>query len=198
MKVSLGAATIALPLPAWVICTYDQHGRANAMTASWTGVCCSVPPCLYFSARESRYTYECVSARRAFTVNIPSATQAAQTDFLGIASGRKVDKLARAGLTTVPGKHVDAPAIVEFPLTLECRLAQQLDLGSHTMFIGEILDVQCFEELLNADGKLDGAKIRAFTYCPADSTYYATGPALGGGYQLGRALLPESGADQSG
>jgi len=196
MKISLGAATIALPLPAWVICTYDQNGRANAMTAAWTGVCCSIPPCVYFSSRESRYTYECVTARRAFTVNIPSATQAAQTDFLGIVSGRKLDKLGQAGLTAVRGQHVDAPAIAEFPLTLECRLAQQSELGSHTMFIGEIVDVQCAEELLNADGKLDGAKLQAFTYCPADGTYYATGPALGSGYQLGRHLIPGDDAEK--
>jgi flavin reductase (DIM6/NTAB) family NADH-FMN oxidoreductase RutF len=188
LKKSLGANTIALPLPAWVICSYDEAGKPNAMTAAWTGICCSVPPCVYFAVRPSRYTYACVKARQAFTVNIPGVAQAEAVDYFGCVSGRKVDKLATAGLTASPGRHVDAPYIAEFPLVLECKVVQALELGTHVMFIGEIVDAGCDEELLGADGKPDAAKIKPIIYSTADSTYYAVAGAVGRAYALGKHL----------
>ena len=185
---SLGARTIALPLPAWVIAAYDEAGKPNAMTASWTGVCCSDPPCIYFSARESRYTYDCVKASGAFTVNIPGRAQAEITDYLGTVSGRELDKLQAAGLAVQPAEHVSAPCLVGFPLIIECRLINTIELGSHTMFIGEIADVKCDERMLGPDGKLDGAKVRPFIYSTGDSTYYAATAELGKGYKLGQSI----------
>lgn len=185
---SLGPHTIALPLPAWVIAAYDEAGKPNAMTASWTGVCCSDPPCIYFSARKSRYTYVCVKASGAFTVNIPGADQAEVTDYLGTVSGRKLDKLQLAGQEVRPAEHVNAPYLAGFPLIMECRLVNTVDLGSHTMFIGEIVDVKCHDSVLGVDGKPDGAKLRPFSYSTADSTYYAVGDKLGMGYKLGRRI----------
>jgi flavin reductase (DIM6/NTAB) family NADH-FMN oxidoreductase RutF len=182
---SLGASTIALPLPAWVITAYDAGGLATGMTASWTGVCCSKPPCVYFSARENRYTYECVTARRAFCVNIPGLEQADVTDYLGIASGRNTDKLAVAGQSAIASELVDAPYIAGFPLVMECRVIDTRELGSHTMFIGEIVDVKCDESIVAADGKPDFSLIRKFIYSTADSTYYAAERAIGGGYSMG-------------
>jgi len=188
MKTSLGAKTAALPLPAWVIAVYDDSGRATAMTASWTGVCCSQPPCVYFSARGSRYTHGCVVVRKAFTVNIPSQHQAATVDYLGTASGRKVDKLQVAGITAVPSGHVDAPFIQEFPLIMECKLVNTLELGTHSMFFGEIMDVKCDADVLNADGSVDVAKLQPFIYSTVDSKYYAVTDVLGKGYELGRQI----------
>lgn len=185
MKKSLDAATIALPLPAWVICAYDAQGRPNAMTASWTGVCCSTPPCVYFSARKSRYTWDCVVASKAFTVNIPGRDQAEVTDYFGTSSGRTTDKISIAGLTALRADHVDAPYLDQFPLILECRVIKQLDLGSHSMFIGEIVDVKCEGHLLNDQGRPSGAAIRPFIYSTADSKYYAVVEEIGAGYQLG-------------
>jgi flavin reductase (DIM6/NTAB) family NADH-FMN oxidoreductase RutF len=185
---SLGASTIALPLPAWVIAAYDADGRATAMTASWTGVCCSKPPCVYFSARESRYTYECVSERKAFTVNIPGLELAEVTDYLGTVSGRQHDKLRVAGIETSKSDIVDAPVLLGFPLVIECRVVNESNLGSHTMFIGEIADVKCDGALIGADGKPDFARIGKFVYSTADSTYYAADRPIGGGYSLGRDI----------
>lgn len=185
---SLGASTIALPLPAWVISAYDADGRATAMTASWTGVCSSKPPCVYFSARETRYTHDCVRQRNAFCVNIPGLEQAAATDYLGIVSGRNTDKLAVAGLTAVKSELVDAPYIAEFPLVMECRVVDALELGSHTMFIGEIIDVKCADTILDNQGKPDFSRIEKFIYSTADSTYYAAERPVGRGYSLGQDL----------
>lgn len=194
---SLGAHTIALPLPAWVIGAYDAAGKPNAMTASWTGVCCSDPPCVYFSARKSRYTFECVTASRAFTVNVPSVEQAQVADYLGTVSGRKLDKLQAAGLEVRPAEHVSAPYIIGFPLIIECQLASTVELGSHTMFIGEIVDVKCDETILGPDGKPDGSRLRPFIYSTGDSTYYAVANELGKGYQLGRRIAVQDQSDRA-
>ena len=188
MKKSLGAGTIALPLPAWVIGSYDEAGKPNAMTAAWAGICCSQPPCLYFAVRTSRYTHSCVAARQAFTVNIPSNKHAAAVDYFGCVSGRAVNKISMAGLTAQPGTHVDAPYIAEFPLVLECKVVQALELGTHVMFIGEIVEVICDEELLGADGKPDVTKIQPIVYSTVDGTYYAVAGAVGRAYALGKDL----------
>jgi flavin reductase (DIM6/NTAB) family NADH-FMN oxidoreductase RutF len=188
MKLSLGAKTIAWPLPVWVIGSYGADGQPNAMTASWAGVCCSQPPCVYFSARRSRHTYACVSARQAFTVNIPSAAQVAVADYLGIASGRETMKLAVAGLDVERAEFVDAPVIIAFPLILECQVRQVVDLGSHAMFIGEVLDVKCEAAQIGADGKPDLALLSSVSYCTANSKYYAVEKALGSAYSLGLGI----------
>ena len=141
MKRSLGPQTLPMPAPVWVIGSYDTAGRANGMTASWAGICNSTPPCVYAAIRRSRYTYDNIVARQAFTVCVPSAAYVKEADYLGIASGRDEDKFARAGLTAVAGEKVDAPYIAQFPVAMECRVRQTVDLGSHTVFIGEVLDV---------------------------------------------------------
>jgi flavin reductase (DIM6/NTAB) family NADH-FMN oxidoreductase RutF len=158
------------------------------MTVAWAGICCSQPPCVYFAVRPACYTHACVTARQAFSVNIPGVEQAAAADYFGCVSGRGVDKIAVAGLTALTGKHVDAPSIVEFPLVLECKVVQALELGTHTMFIGEIIDVSCEEELLGADGKPEASKIQPFIYSTADSCYHAVAGVLGRAYQLGKHL----------
>jgi flavin reductase (DIM6/NTAB) family NADH-FMN oxidoreductase RutF len=185
---SLGAVTAALPLPAWVIACYDAAGKPTAMTASWAGVCCSAPPLLYFSVRESRYTWECVQARRAFTINIPGADQARAVDYLGIASGRDGDKLAAAGIGVEKSSLVDAPILLGFPLVVECTLHQALPLGSHIMCIGEVRDAKCEEALLGPEGRLDAAKLAPFFFSPPDGSYYAAGDKLGRAYALGKGL----------
>ena len=149
MKKSIGAKTLHFPAPVWLVGTYDAAGRPNVMAASWTGICCSQPPCVTVSVRKARYTYANLIARKAFTLSIPSAAQVKIADYVGIVSGRKVDKFQQAGLTAVRGEHVDAPYAQEFPAVMECRLIHTLELGSHTQFIGEILDVKIDADVLD-------------------------------------------------
>ena len=89
MKKSLGARTLAFTTPVWVIGTYDEQGKPNAMTASWAGICCSKPPCVNVSLRKATYTYGCLVERRAFTVNVPPRERAREVDYLGIESGHR-------------------------------------------------------------------------------------------------------------
>ena len=188
MKRSLGARALVFTTPVWVIATYDDKGRPNAMTASWAGVCCSQPPCVAVSLRKHRYTYDAVMARRAFTVNVPSAAHVREADFLGIASGRNVDKFAAAGLTAVASELVDAPLVAEFPLSLECRVLHVVEIGSHTQFIGEILDVKADEAVLDETGLPAIAKVDPFMYVPEVRSYNGVGRLLGKAYTLGREL----------
>ena len=142
MKKSLGPRTLAFPTPVWVVGVYDKNGKPNAMTAAWAGVCCSKPPCVAVSLRKATYSYGCIVFRRAFTINVPSEAHVREADYLGMTSGREVNKFAQARLTPVNSTLVDAPYVREFPLILECKLLHALEIGLHTLFVGEILDVK--------------------------------------------------------
>lgn len=191
MKRSLGAAALIVPCPVWVIGTYDSDGIPNLMTAAWAGIVCSNPPAISVSLREATYTYANVIDRKAFTVNVPSAAQAEVADFLGIASGRDVDKFAAAGLTAVRSSLVDAPLAAEFALTLECRLLQSIKLGLHTVFVGEILDVKADEEIL-AEGLPALGRADPIVFSVGEQAYYRVGERLGPSFRLGRRLIPKS------
>jgi flavin reductase (DIM6/NTAB) family NADH-FMN oxidoreductase RutF len=191
MKRSLGPATLVLPTPVWVIGTYDSEGRPNAMTAAWGGVACSKPPAVSVSLREATYSYANIVDRKAFTVSIPSVAQARQADFLGIASGRDVDKFAGAGLTATRSDLVDAPYVAEFSLCMECRLLHSLKIGLHTLFVGEIVDVKADEEVL-VDGIPTMGLVKPFVFSVGEQAYYAVGDLVGPAFRLGRDLLRAS------
>ncbi|HOE69105.1 MAG TPA: flavin reductase family protein [Candidatus Omnitrophota bacterium] len=186
MKRSLGAKTILFPAPVLIICSYDANGAPNAMNAAWGGIACSEPPAITVSVREPRKTYENIMAQRAFTVCIPSEKYIREADYVGIVSGKKEDKFKATGLTAVKADKVNAPYIQEFPLTVECRLMQTVRLGSHTQFIGEVLDVKADESVLNAKGFPDVEKMKAFMFDPATGSYYGAGKFLGQAFSIGK------------
>ncbi|HWR41073.1 MAG TPA: flavin reductase family protein [Patescibacteria group bacterium] len=185
MKKSLGAQTFALPTPAWVIGTYDEAGKPNIMTAAWGAICASTPPCVTVSLQKPRASYQNIIKHQAFTVNIPSATYAAEVDYAGIVSGKLVDKFAVTGLTPVRSQLVDAPYVSEFPLILECRLINTLEVGSHTLFIGEIADVKAEERVLDDQGALVVDKVNPLSYSPPDRAYYELGENVGKAFSIG-------------
>jgi len=188
MKQSLGARTLLYTHPVVVIGTYDRNGKPNVMTAAWAGICCSSPPCVAVSLQKPRYTYGNIMEKKAFTVNIPSERYLKEADFFGMVSGKDTDKFAATGLTPVKGKAVNAPYVGEFPVVLECRLLKSFDLGVHTQFVGEILDVKVDEDALGPDGKPDMARIRPFIYDSAKGEYYGIGKLIGKAFSVGRDL----------
>jgi len=188
MKQSLGASTLVGATTVWVVGTYDRAGRPNIMTAAWGGVCCSDPPCIGVSLRRATYTYSAIAERKAFTVSIPSARHAKETDYVGIVSGRDTDKWQAAGLTPERSLLVDAPYVAEFPLVLECRLRHTIDLGLHTRFIGEVLDVKAEALILAKDGSLDIDRMEPFFYATGKRVYYRIGPVLGKAHSMGAAF----------
>ena len=187
MKKSLGAKTLVYPTPVFVVGTYDQAGKPNAMTAAWGGICCSQPPCVAVSLRKATYSYGNIVARKAFTISIPSEDHLKQADYFGIVSGRDVDKLGATHLTPVRSDLVDAPYVSEFPLILECKLAHTFKLGLHTQFVGEILDVKAEEAVLGHAGLVDIKKVRPLVFAPDTQSYYAIGNFMGRAFSIGKA-----------
>lgn len=178
-KKSLGAVTVVPPCPVWVIGSYDADGNPNMMTASWVGICCSDPPSVTVSLRKSRHSYGNIIASQAFTVNIPSEAYAKETAFFGTVSGRDVDKIAATGLTPVRSELVSAPYLAEFPLVVECRLVKTVEIGTHTMLIGEIVDVKADESILGGGDTPDPVKLESFLFFPGSGNFYSTGGSIG-------------------
>jgi flavin reductase (DIM6/NTAB) family NADH-FMN oxidoreductase RutF len=189
MKQSLGAHTIAYPMPVFVIGTYDHAGKPNAMVAAWGGICSSDPPSIAVSVRPTRYSYRNLMEKREFTISIPSEDYLREADYFGITSGEDNDKFAKTGLTPVRSTLVDAPFVKEFPVILECRVINKVDIKAHVQFIAEILDVKVDESALSPDGKPDLSKIRPLGFDMVRSEYYAMGPVIGKAFSAGRKYI---------
>ena len=188
-KRSIGPRTVLYPHPVLVIGTYDASGRPDAMVAAWGGICSSRPPSVAVSVQKSRQTYTNLVEQREFTISIPSTDHLREADYFGIVSGRDEDKFAATGLTPVKGDLVNAPYVGEFPVILECRLLQSVEIGVHTQFIGEILDVKVDESVLGPDGKPDIGKIRPFVYDSMRQEYYEFGGVLAKAFSAGKEML---------
>jgi len=187
MKKSLGAKTLTSPTPVWIIGTYDKEGKPNLMTAAWVGICCSKPPCVAVSLRKATYTYGNIVNRKAFTVNIPGETNVEKSDYIGTATGKNIDKFAKSKLTAVRSNIVDAPYVQEFPLVAECKVIHTIEIGLHTEFVGEIMDVKADPSILNDRGLPDVARIKPFLFDPANGAYYGVGAHIGQAFSTGKS-----------
>jgi flavin reductase (DIM6/NTAB) family NADH-FMN oxidoreductase RutF len=188
MKRSLGPKTLLYPTPVWVVGTYDKEGKPNVMTIAWGGICCSKPPCVAISLRKATYSYGNIVERKAFTLNIPSEVHAREADYVGSVSGRNEDKFAATGLTPVKSEAVDAPYVKEFPLILECKVMHTLEIGLHTQFIGEIIDVKADESVLDERGIPDIGKVRPIVFSPEVRCYHKIGDYLGEAFSIGKNI----------
>ncbi|MBN1852643.1 MAG: flavin reductase family protein [Pirellulales bacterium] len=188
MKHSLGAKTLIYPTPTWIIGSYDQQAKPNGMTAAWGGICCSDPPCVAVSLRKATYSYGNLMERQAFTISVPTESQAEKADYFGLVSGRDTDKFAATGWTPIRSDLVDAPYIQECPLVLECKILQVNELGLHTQFVGQILDVKAEAEMLDATGMPDIQKILPIVFSPGNRVYYGVGASLGHAFEIGKGI----------
>lgn len=188
MKQSLGPQTAIYPAPVLVVGTYDADGKPNMMAASWGGICCSRPPCVYVSLRKATYTHSAILNRAGYTISIPPEGCAAAADWVGTVSGRDTRKFEVTGLTPVRAEHVDAPYVGEFPVVLECKLRQVVEIGSHTQFIGEVLDCKVDPAVLNDRGRPDLSLVRPMMFATLATEYYGVGERLGGAFNMGKGL----------
>ncbi len=188
MKKSIGPRTLAYPTPVFVVGTYDADDKPNVMTAAWCGICCSVPPCVTISLRKATYTYGNLMEKRAYTISIPGEKYVKEADYFGVESGRKADKLAVTGLTPVKSDKVDAPYVKEFPVVLECKVIHTYEIGLHTQFIGEIIDIKVAEDYLNDKGLPDVKKVKPMIFAPENLEYYGFGDYLGKAFSIGKEL----------
>src|SRR5208337_3609437 len=132
------------------------------------------------------YSRAAVIKRKAFSVNVPSEKNIKETDYFGIYSGKNMNKFSGTGLTAVRGDKVDAPYIKEFPLILECKLISTSEIGIHTHFIGEIMDVKADESILGENGMPDILKVKPILYAPEVRLYYGVGQYLGQAHNIGK------------
>jgi flavin reductase (DIM6/NTAB) family NADH-FMN oxidoreductase RutF len=189
MKLSLPAQTILLPSPVFIIGTYGADGRPNIMNAAWGGIASSNPPCISVSLREATLSYHNIKLTQAFTVNIPSEKHFAEADFAGMVSGRECDKFGTARLTPEKSRLVNAPIVKEFPYALECQLLRMVELGLHTMFIGEIVGMVAESDILGAAQLPDIEKVRPMLWGSFGSmAYYGIGDKLGAAFSVGNEL----------
>ena len=142
------------PLPAVMVSVGDKDGHTNIITVAWTGTICSNPPMLYVSVRPERYSYRMIEETGEFVVNLTTEALAHATDYCGVRSGRDVDKWKETGLTQgKAGMLSYAPIIEESPVNIECKVTEIKKLGSHDMFLAEVVSVQVSEEYMNKNGK---------------------------------------------
>ena len=190
MKKSIGADTLAYPTPVWCVGSYDNEGRPNVMTIAWGGICCSKPPAVTVSLRKATYTYGCIMARKAYTISVPSTKYIAEADYFGMASGKNTNKFEDTGLTAVRSDRVDAPYVGEFPLILECNVIHTLEIGLHTQFVGQIVDIQADEEILNEKGLPVMEKGAPFVFAPGIREYFSLGEPAGRAFDIGKKFKP--------
>lgn len=174
------ASNLLNPVPAVLISCADENGKPNVMTAAWAGTICSDPVMVSVSIRKQRYSHDIIARTGEFVMNLSTKKLAKVTDFVGVRSGRDIDKFALEGemkLTPYPSRFVKAPGIEESPVSLECKVVQVLELGTHDMFIAKVLSTNVDDTYMDENGKLDLKKAELIAYNHGE--YYELGKLLG-------------------
>lgn len=177
MKQVWRSGTQLYPLPAVLVsCGTQEH--SNLLTVAWTGTICSDPAMLHISVRPERHSYQIIKDEMEFTVNLTTAEMCRATDWCGVRSGRDFDKWKETGLTPAPGVAVGCPCVAESPLSIECKVKSIIPLGTHDMFIAEVIDVLADERFINPEtGAFDMERAGLMAYCHGG--YYSLGQKLG-------------------
>lgn len=173
------------PLPA-VMVSCSENGKNNIITVAWTGTVCTNPPMLSISVRPERFSHGMIERTGEFAVNLATKGLVRACDYCGVKSGRDTDKFQAAGLTACRADYIGAPLIAESPVNIECRVKQILRLGSHDMFLAEVLGVHVDRRYINTKGKLELEKAEPVVYSHGE--YYGLGEMLGTfGYSVKKA-----------
>lgn len=171
------AGNMLYPLPAVMVSVSDGKGNDNIITVAWTGTVCTNPPMVSISVRPSRYSYQMIKDTGEFVINLTTEELAYATDYCGVRSGRDVDKFAEMNLTKEKAEYVKVPLIKESPVSIECRVKEVKELGSHHMFLAEVLAVHADEEYMDEKEKFHLNKARLLVYSHGE--YLGTGKKLG-------------------
>lgn len=175
-RVVFRGGTLLSPVPAALV-TVGEGERANVLTVAWCGIVCSHPPMTYISVRPTRHSHALLRDGGEFVIHLTSRELVRATDYCGVYTGARVNKFEKCGLSRIPSREVAPPTIAEAPVALECRVREVRELGSHDMFLADILTVTAREELLDGSGKLclERAGLVAYSH----GAYYSLGEVLG-------------------
>lgn len=177
----------APPFPAPVVLvTAAAEGKDGIITLAWVGTASSNPLTFGVGIRPSRYTYDLIMKSREFAINVPTAELLAKVDACGITSGRDIDKFKEFGLTRISGKATNAPLIAECPVSIECKLKETVDLGSHHLFLGEVVSTSADSSFLDGKGHLHLDKLDSLAYI--GGKYRTLGAAMGTYGEEGKKL----------
>ena len=153
-KIDFKASVMLNPVPAVMISSRNKEGKDNIFTVSWVNTVCTRPPMLSISIRPERLSHDYITESMEFIVNVPSSKLTYETDFCGVKSGKKVDKIKELNLKMIEGEHVNAAYIDDCPVAIECRVKQIIKLGSHDLFIADVLGSHIDENMLDEKGKI--------------------------------------------
>lgn len=176
-KQSWKPGNMLYPLPAVLVTCQNREGRDNVLTVAWTGTVCSSPAMVSISVRKERYSHPMIKESGEFVVNLTTKELLRATDYCGVRSGRDEDKFAAMNLTKGKAQKVKAPIIMESPVNIECRVTQILELGSHDLFLAEVVNVQVSDEYLDEAGGFHLNDAELLTY--SHGGYYSLGQKLG-------------------
>ena len=191
-KVQIGPQTLVYPEPAFLIGA-DINMQSNFLTVAWGGIACGNPPMVSVAIRKNRYTLRGIKQNMAFSLNVPSKDYVVETDYCGIVSGSKTNKVIDCGFKIFYGELAGAPMIEECPVNLECKVEHILDLGSHYLVIGTIMETHVSEDCLT-DGKPDFRKIQPIAYITGQpGHYYCLGENAGEAFRIGKKLKEKLG-----
>lgn len=173
------------PLPAVMVSVAGANGKDNIITVAWAGTVCTNPPMLSISVRPERYSYQLIRETGEFVVNLTTEELVKATDYCGVRSGRDIDKFREMHLTKGQCEHVKAPLIAESPVNIECRVTECKELGSHHMFLAEVLAVHIDDAYLDEKGKFNLNQTGLVTYSHGE--YFSLGKKLGSfGYSVAK------------
>jgi len=192
-KQSWKPGNMLYPLPAVLVTCRGKDGRDNVLTVAWTGTICSDPAMNYVSVRKERYSHEMIRETGEFVINLTTRQLAKATDFCGVRSGRDVDKFEAMQLTKEEAQVVNVPMIAESPVNIECRVTEVKELGSHDMFLAEVVAVHADEVYMDENGRFSLTAAEPIAY--SHGTYFTLGEQLGTfGYSVKKAKNGKVGA----
>lgn len=171
------AGNMVYPVPAVMVSCQREGEKPNIITVAWCGTICTSPAMLYISVRPERYSYNIIKDTEEFVVNLVTDRLVKATDYCGVKSGRDVDKFAETGLTPLKSQYINAPGIDESPVNIECRVKKIEELGSHHMFIAEVVGVTVDEQYMDENGKFELSKAGLVAYSHGE--YYELGKKKG-------------------
>lgn len=178
MKQSWRPGTMIYPLPAVLVTCGANEEEYNVMTVAWTGTICSDPAMCYISVRPGRFSYDIIKRNGEFTINLTTEALAKATDWCGVRSGKDYNKFKEMHITPEPGMKVKSPYLAESPLSIECKVKEIVPLGTHDMFIAEVVNVLADERFIDeTTGAFDLEKARMLVYCHGQ--YYTMGERIG-------------------
>lgn len=177
-KVTLETSALLAPAPVLLLSCVGEAGATNIMGVSWASVACATPPIVSVALRAERHSYTLVRETGEFVLNIPPASLLRAVDFCGTVSGQDMDKFAKAGFTPVPALKVRAPLIGECPVNLECVVRQSLVLGSHVLFLAEVVALRADKEVVE-DGAIIVGRVAPLAYDPFGGDYWSLKEVVG-------------------